>query len=65
MKIMNIFLTFGKIKKKNTMKDYHDLYLVVNVLLLASVFKTFRKESINYFELNPAYLECKGKFYIC
>ena len=47
------------------MKDYHDLYLVVNVLLLASVFKTFRKESINYFELNPAYLECKGKFYIC
>ena len=43
MKIMNMFLTFAKILKINTMEDYHDLHLVVNVLLLASVFKTFRK----------------------
>ena len=45
----------------NIMKDYHDLYLKVYVLLLACVFKTFRKESINFFELHPAhYLSTPG-----
>ena len=39
----------------NTMKDYHDLYLKVDVLLLACVFETFRKESITSFELDPAH----------
>ena len=39
----------------NNMKDYHDLYLKVDVLLLVCVFKTFRTESINYFELAPAH----------
>ena len=39
----------------NTVEDYHDLYLKIDVLLLISVFKTFRKESINYFELDPGY----------
>ena len=33
------------------MNDYYDFYLKVDVLLLACVFKTFRKESINSFEL--------------
>ena len=37
------------------MKDYHDLYLKVDVLLLACVFAIFRKESINSFELEPAH----------
>ena len=37
------------------MKDYHDLYLKVDVLLLACVFEIFGKESINSFELEPAY----------
>ena len=45
----------------NTMKDYHDLYLKVDVLLLACVFETFRKDSINYFELDAAhYLSTPG-----
>ena len=35
------------------MKDYHDLYLKVNFLLLAYVFKAFSKESMNSFELDP------------
>ena len=39
----------------DTMKDYHDLYLKVDVLLLTCVFETFRKESLNSFELDPAY----------
>ena len=39
----------------NTMKDYHDLYLKVDVLLLACGFETFRKESMNSFELDSAY----------
>ena len=33
------------------MKDYHDLYLKFDVLILASVFETFRKESINSFSI--------------
>ena len=39
----------------NTMKDYHDLCLKVDVLLLACGFETFRKESMNSFELDSAY----------
>ena len=54
---LNVWKTF----KMNIMKDYHDLYLKVYVLLLACVFKTFRKKSINFFELDPAhYLSTPG-----
>lgn len=35
-----------KASKMNTIKDYHDLYLKGNVLLLASVFKTFKKDKL-------------------
>ena len=38
--------------KMNFMKDHHDIYLKVDVLLLACVFETFRKESMNSFELD-------------
>ena len=45
----------------NTMKDYHDLDLKVDVLLLACGFETFRKESMNSFELDFAhYLSTLG-----
>ena len=37
------------------MKTYYDLYLNVDPLLLADAFENCRKESINYFELNPAH----------
>ena len=43
------------------MKDYHDLYLKVDVLLLACGFEIFRKESMNSFELDFAhYLSTLG-----
>ena len=45
----------------NTKKDYHHLCLKVNVLILACVFETFRKNFINFFELNSAhYLSISG-----
>ena len=37
------------------MKTYYDLHLNVDPLLLADAFENCRKESINYFELNPAH----------
>ena len=49
--ILNVWKAF----KMNSMKDYHNLYLKVEVLLLACVFETFRKVSINYFQLDPAH----------
>ena len=37
------------------MKDYHDLYLKVVVLLLACVFEFFWKKSIDLFKLDPSH----------
>ena len=48
-------LSVWKAIKINTINDHHDLLLKFNVLLLAYVFETFREESINSFELNPAH----------
>ena len=49
------FVKVWKTFQMNTMKDYADLYQKVDVLLLACVFKTFRKESINSYELDLAH----------
>ena len=45
----------SKAFKINTIKTYHDLYLQFDVFLLACVFETLRRESINSTELNPSY----------
>jgi hypothetical protein len=37
-----------------TFKDYHDLYLMGDVLLLADVFESFRQLAINTYECDPA-----------
>ena len=36
-----------------TMRNYHDLYLETDVILLADVFEEFRKMSLNYYRLDP------------
>jgi hypothetical protein len=38
-----------------SMGDYHDLYLLTDVLLLADVFENFRSMSMSYYELDPAH----------
>ena len=38
-----------------TMSEYHDLYLVSNMLLLTDVFKNFRKTCMQYYKLDPCH----------
>ena len=45
----------------STMKDYHDLYLELDVLLLADVFENFRNICLENYKLDPAwYLTAPG-----
>ena len=47
----NVFKTF----KLNNLRDYHDLYVQSDTLLLADVFENFRKACIKTHELDPAH----------
>ena len=47
----NVWNTFGM----STMKDYHDLYLQTDVLLLADCFENFRRKCLDFYKLDPAH----------
>ncbi|CAB3987823.1 Gastrula zinc finger [Paramuricea clavata] len=47
--------------KMKTLRDYHDLYLETDVLLLADVFENFRRTCLESYELDPAhYMSAPG-----
>ena len=55
--VLNVWNTF----EMKTMKDYHDLYLKCDVLLLADVFEKFRNNSLKNYGLCPShYLSAPG-----
>ena len=41
--------------RMKTMKDYHDLYLKTDVLLLTDVFESFRDVCLEHYKLDPAW----------
>ena len=43
-----------KIKKKRNLRDYHNLYVQSNTLLLADMFENFQNMCLKIYELDPA-----------
>ena len=48
----------------STMREYHDLYLKTDVLLLADVFENFRDMALEHFKVDPChYVTAPGMFF--
>ena len=52
---MSMLLMFGKKFEMKTMKDYHNLYLKYDVLLLVDVFGKFRNNNIKIYGFCPSH----------
>ena len=50
-KITNVWNMY----RMSTMSNYHDLYLITDVLLLANIFEKFVNWSLKYYGLNPCH----------
>ena len=55
MKTLLMPKKFGKNLDVKNMGDFHDLYLLSDVLLLADVMESFRKLCEKHYELDPAH----------
>ena len=51
MNMQKVWKVFGM----KTMRDYHDLYLKTDVLLLADMFEEFRNVCLDNYKLDPAW----------
>jgi len=58
MKTTNTLKRFGNVRKRfdmQTMRDYHNLYLKTDVLLLSDVFEGFRTVCLENYDLDPCW----------
>ena len=63
MQYVHAIKVWNTFKLKN-MGEYHDLYLMSDILLLADVFENFRKTCMQYHELDPChYFTSPGLFW--
>ena len=50
----NMLKTFGKNSSQKNMSNYHDLYLISDILLLTDAFVNFRETCLEYYKLDPS-----------